>query len=86
MLKTAFFLGGIACGFLVSSAMTEEQRRDVLRRARAVTGSPTLQRLGGSLQGAADAVVDTAAGKIDDVADAVARSGEPEGTDDLGRG
>jgi len=82
MLKTACFLGGVACGFVMSSAMTDEQRRDLMRRARAVTGSSMVQRLGGSLHDAADAVVETAADKIDDVAGAITRSHDGDDTHD----
>jgi hypothetical protein len=42
MVKTAIFLSGVACGFAVASAMTDDQRNAITQR---VTGGRTPTRI-----------------------------------------
>jgi hypothetical protein len=75
MIKTAIFIAGVACGCALGSAMTDEQRQQLSRRlgrpVQRVTDSQAAQRLGDSVRHVADNATERAAGKLDELAEAI---------------
>jgi hypothetical protein len=75
MIKTAIFVAGVACGCVLGSAMTDQQREQLGRRLgrpmRSVSDSAAAQRLGESVRHVADTASERAASKLDDLAEAI---------------
>ncbi|WP_162941686.1 hypothetical protein [Desertimonas flava] len=76
MIKTAIFAAGVACGCMLGSSMTPEQRRKLAEPMRRLAGSGPSQRLGGSVRHVADTAAELAASKVDDLASAIQPNGD----------
>lgn len=79
MMKTVIFAAGVACGVVLGSAMTDEQREAFGRKVggpmRRLTDNSATQRIGESVRNVADSAAERAASSLDGLADAI----EPDG-------
>lgn len=75
MIKTAIFAAGVACGCALSSAMTDEQRRQLADRiglpVRRLADAPATQRLGASVRQVAETATDRVTSGLDGIAEAL---------------
>src|SRR5882672_10852980 len=80
MMKLLIFAGGVATGFALCSAMSEEQRNDVRERARAATQGPRGRRLQSAARDATGSVADVAVSAVEQAADKVSSAADDLGT------
>jgi hypothetical protein len=75
MMKTVIFAAGVACGCVLGSAMTDEQRQALGRKVggpvRRLTEAPATQRIGESVRNVADSAAERAATTMDSLADVI---------------